>query len=71
MRSRRHAFAAQRVFAWYRAGEDVNARLPWLATYLGHRDLASTQHYLSVLPGVLEQASDRFAHHRAPWGRQP
>ena len=53
----RHAFAAHRVLAWYRAGDDLGPRLPWLSTYLGHRDLASTQHYLKVLPGVLEQAS--------------
>jgi hypothetical protein len=24
-----------------------------------------------VLPGVLEQASDRFAQRRAPWGARP
>jgi integrase/recombinase XerD len=64
----RHAFAAHRVLAWYHAGDDLGPRLPWLSTYLGHRDLASTQHYLKVLPGVLEQASDRFAQRRAPWG---
>jgi len=67
----RHAFAAHRVFAWYQAGDDLGPRLPWLSTYLGHRDLASTQHYLKVLPGVLEQASDRFAQRRAPWGARP
>ena len=67
----RHAFAAHRVLAWYRAGDDLGPRLPWLSTYLGHRDLASTQHYLKVLPGVLEQASDRFAQRRAPWGVRP
>lgn len=67
----RHSFAAHRVLAWYRAGDDLGPRLPWLSTYLGHRNLASTQHYLKVLPGVLEQASDRFAQRRAPWGARP
>ena len=67
----RHALAAHRVLAWYHAGDDLGSRLPWLSTYLGHRDLASTQHYLKVLPGVLEQASDRFAQRRAPWGARP
>jgi integrase/recombinase XerD len=67
----RHAFAAHRVLAWYRAGVDLGPRLPLLSTYLGHRDLESTQHYLNVLPGVMEQASDRFAQRRAPWGGRP
>jgi hypothetical protein len=28
---------------------------------MGHRGIESTQHYLQVLPGVLEEASPRFA----------
>jgi hypothetical protein len=28
--------AVHRVIAWYREGVDVQARLPLLATYLGH-----------------------------------
>ena len=34
----RHTFAAHRLFQWYRDGKDVNARLPWLSTYMGHVD---------------------------------
>ncbi len=67
----RHTFAAHRVLAWYRSGEDLNARLPLLSTYLGHRNLESTQHYLNVLPGILEEASHRFEQQRAPWGVRP
>lgn len=67
----RHTFAAHRVLSWYRAGADLGPLLPRLSTYLGHRDLASTQHYLGVLPGVMEHASHRFEARRAPWGARP
>lgn len=57
----RHTFAANRVLQWYREGADVQSRLPYLATYLGHRGVESTQLYLTAIPGVLEEASPRFA----------
>lgn len=57
----RHTFAAHRVLAWYRSGVDVQSRLPHLATYMGHRGVESTQVYLTVIPGVLEEASARLA----------
>jgi integrase len=34
----RHSFAVTTLLEWYRTGQDVEARLPWLSTYLGHRD---------------------------------
>ena len=42
----RHAFAGNRVVAWYKAGSDVQRLLPKLSTYLGHVSLSSTQRYL-------------------------
>lgn len=56
----RHTFAVHRLLAWYRDGEDVNARLPWLATYMGHVDIHSTQVYLQATPELIEQVADRF-----------
>lgn len=56
----RHTFAVHRVQQWYRDGEDVQALLPHLATFMGHRGLESTQRYLSLTPAVLHAASDRF-----------
>jgi site-specific recombinase XerD len=56
----RHTFAVHRLTAWYRQGADVQALLPQLCTYLGHRDLAATQRYLSMTPELLQQASGRF-----------
>jgi integrase/recombinase XerD len=48
------------VIAWYRAGADVQQLLPQLATYLGHVDVASTQHYLTMTAELLNEASGRF-----------
>jgi integrase/recombinase XerD len=49
-----------RLIAWYREGADVQRLLPQLSTYLGHRRIASTQRYLTMIPDLLEQASLRF-----------
>jgi site-specific recombinase XerD len=59
----RHTFAVHRLLSWYRNGDDVNARLPWLATYMGHVDIYSTQVYLRATPELIEQVNQRFHHH--------
>ena len=41
----RHLFAIHTLRRWYRDGEDLEAKLPLLATYLGHQHLSGTQHY--------------------------
>jgi site-specific recombinase XerD len=56
----RHTAAVHRVIAWYRAGSNVQALLPKLATYLGHLDIRSTQCYLSMTSELLQEASIRF-----------
>jgi integrase/recombinase XerD len=56
----RHAFAVDRVVAWYREGADVQACLPLLATYMGHIDISGTQTYLTMTPELLGEASRRF-----------
>ncbi len=56
----RHAFAQHRLWQWYQAGADVQAKLPLLATYLGHRSFLSTQVYLTATPELLAAASARF-----------
>ncbi len=56
----RHTFAAHRLLQWYRDGEDVNARLPWLATYMGHVDIVSTQVYLRATPELNNEVVRRF-----------
>ena len=56
----RHTAAVHRVVAWYRQGEDVQLLLPYLATYLGHVDVTSTQRYLSMTAELLTEANHRF-----------
>lgn len=56
----RHSFAVHTLARWYRAGEDVGALLPRLATYLGHRDPCSTYWYLSAAPELLALAAGRL-----------
>jgi len=59
----RHTFAVHRLLAWYRDGQDVNARLPWLATYMGHVDIDSTHVYLQPTAELVEQVNRRFYNH--------
>jgi integrase len=57
----RHSCAVQALLRWYHAGADVQAKLPLLATYLGHVSIVSTAYYLHFLAPVALAASDRFA----------
>lgn len=59
----RHSFATNRLLQWYEAGEDVQSKLPVLATHMGHVDLYSTQVYLHSLPQLLAIVSDNFHSH--------
>jgi len=56
---RSHGFAVRTLLGWYRAGEDVQAKIPSLSTYLGHREPASTYWYLSAAPELLALAAAR------------
>jgi integrase len=58
----RHTFAVHALLRWYRAGADVQAKLPVLATAMGHVSVASTAYYLALLP-ITESASHRFERH--------
>jgi integrase len=55
----RHRFAVLTVLGWYRAGSDVEPRLPLLSTWLGHVGPASTYWYLSAVPELLALAVQR------------
>jgi integrase/recombinase XerD len=45
--SLRHTFAVKTLLGWYRDGQDVQARLPALSTYMGHASPAATYWYYS------------------------
>jgi integrase len=57
----RHSFAVNALLRWYRAGADVDAKLPLLATYLGHGSALSTHYYLHFIEPMRAAASERFA----------
>lgn len=59
----RHTFAVHVLLRWYRDGVDVQAKLPALATAMGHVSVASTAYYLALLQPLAEAASDRFERH--------
>lgn len=58
----RHTFAVTVLTDWYRTGDDIEARLPALSTYLGHRDPRSTYWYLSAAPELLAYAAAKLTH---------
>lgn len=58
----RHSFSVATLLDWYRAGVDVQAQIPLLATYLGHVDPKSSYWYLTGSPELLELAAARLEH---------
>jgi integrase/recombinase XerD len=56
----RHTFAIRTVISWHRAGDDVEAQLLQLSTYLGHIGPSSSYWYLSAVPELLEAATARL-----------
>lgn len=56
----RHAFAVHRMLAWYRQGINPQPYLPYLATYMGHRDINSTLVYLTITPELLQHAGEKY-----------
>ncbi|MBO0754877.1 MAG: tyrosine-type recombinase/integrase [Bradyrhizobiaceae bacterium] len=56
----RHSMVVNRILEWYRLGINPQDRLPFLATYLGHRDINSTLVYITVTQDLLHLANERF-----------
>lgn len=56
----RHSMVVNRMLQWYRSGINPQDKLPFLATYLGHRDINSTLVYITVTQDLLQEASERF-----------
>lgn len=59
----RHTFAVNALLRWYRQGVEVEAKLPLLATYMGHVSVASTHYYLQWIEPLRKAASEKFARH--------
>lgn len=56
----RHSMVSHRMRDWYKAGINPQSSLPYLATYLGHKDIRSTLVYLNITPELLQEAGERF-----------
>jgi integrase len=56
----RHTFAVHRLTRWYRAGVDLQSRLPLLSAYMGHDDILGTETYLTATPELLALAGERL-----------
>jgi integrase/recombinase XerD len=56
----RHSMVGHRMRNWYKSGVNPQSRLPYLATYLGHKDIRSTLVYLNITPELLQEAGERF-----------
>jgi integrase len=59
----RHTHAVHALLRWYRSGVEVRAKLPFLAAYMGHASIASTEYYLHFVGELAAAASDRFVRH--------
>lgn len=56
----RHRMVVHRILTWNADGVDVDARLPVLATYLGHVEIRDVYWYLSAVPELMGIAAGRF-----------
>ena len=59
----RHTFAVHRLLRWYRQGADLDAKLPVLATYMGHLSVVGTQHYLHLTAELFPEITTRSQAH--------
>jgi integrase len=59
----RFTFAVHALLGWYRAGVDVQTRLPALAAYLGHSSVVSTHYYLTFCQATAEAANELYYAH--------
>ena len=63
-RNERHTYAVHTLLRWYGEGADLEAKLPVLATYLGHVSLEGTQQYLhltaELFPQIVVRANKAF-----------
>jgi integrase/recombinase XerD len=55
----RHRLAVNTLVRWQRHGTNVDAELPVLSTFLGHRSVTDTYWYLTATPELLRVAAER------------
>lgn len=58
----RHRMVVRRLQAWHAGNVDVDAKIPALATYLGHVEVRDVYWYLSAVPELMSIVAGRFEH---------
>ena len=53
----RHRFATTVLNQWLDEKKDLNSRLPYLRTYMGHREIDATAYYIHLLPENLVKSA--------------
>ncbi len=56
----RHTFAVHNLEKWLKSNENLQAKLPILADYLGHNSLLGTQRYLRLTPSIFPEIALRM-----------
>jgi len=56
----RHTFAVRTLQSWHQTGQDIDAQLPLLSTYLGHLAPENTYWYLSAAPELMALVAARL-----------
>lgn len=54
----RHTFATLRIARWMADGEDVDALMPHLMSYMGHADPSDTYYYFHLVPWLFPSLSN-------------
>lgn len=60
MHDLRHRMVVRRIEAWHAQNVNVDAKIPILATYMGHEDVRNLYWYFSAVPELMGIVSDRF-----------
>jgi integrase len=58
----RHTFVVRTILRWHQEGVDIDAHMPVLSAYVGHRDPAATYWYLSATPELMALVSRKLEH---------
>lgn len=53
----RHRFASTALNRWLDEKKDLYSRLPYLRTYMGHKELSATAYYIHLLPENLVKSA--------------
>jgi integrase len=56
----RHTMVVRRIQAWHAQGDNVDAKIAALATYLGHQETREVYWYLSAVPELMSIIAGRF-----------